>query len=79
MDPTTTATLDQLTPGQSARVRKIRGEGAVRRRLMDMGVTNGTEITVIKVSPMGDPVEYSLRGYRLSLRRSEAQMIEVTR
>lgn len=71
-------TLDQLTPGQSARVKKISGERAVRRRLMDMGITSGIEIAVIKESPFGDPVEYLLRGYHLSLRKSEAQMIEVS-
>ncbi len=71
-------TLDQLTPGQSARVKRIGGEGAIRRRLMDMGITSGVEIAVIKTSPFGDPVEYLLRGYHLSLRKSEAQMIEVS-
>jgi Fe2+ transport system protein FeoA len=70
-------TLDQLTPGQKARVKRIGGEGSVRRRLMDMGITSGVEIAVIKTSPFGDPVEYLLRGYHLSLRKSEAQMIEV--
>lgn len=74
----TKVTLDQLIPGQSARVKRIGGEGAVRRRLMDMGITNGVEIVVIKTSPFGDPVEYLLRGYHLSLRKSEAQMIEVS-
>ncbi len=72
-------TLDQLLPGQRARVKKVGGEGAVRRRLMDMGVTNGVEITPVKVSPLGDPVEYIVRGYHLSLRKSEAQLIEVSR
>jgi len=70
-------TLDQLSPGQKARVKRIGGEGSVRRRLMDMGITSGVEIAVIKTSPFGDPVEYLLRGYHLSLRKSEAQMIEV--
>ena len=73
----TIITLDQLTPGQSGRVQKVGGEGPVRRRLMDMGITNGTEITMVKTSPLGDPVEYLVRGYRLSLRKSEAQMIKV--
>lgn len=73
----TTTTLDQLTPGQSARVKKIGGAGAVRRRLLDMGLTNGVEIAVVKASPLGDPVEYLVRGYHLSLRKAEAQMIEV--
>lgn len=71
-------TLDQLSPGQSARVKRIGGAGATRRRLMDMGITSGVEIAVIKTSPFGDPVEYLLRGYHLSLRKSEAQMIEVS-
>ena len=70
-------TLDQLTPGQSARVKKVGGEGAVRRRLMDMGITSGVTISVVKASPLGDPVDYLVRGYHLSLRKTEAQMIEV--
>jgi len=77
MTEETNKTLDQLTTGQCARVKKIRGKGPVRRRLMDMGIINGTEITMIKTSPLGDPVEYLVRGYRLSLRKSEAQLIEV--
>jgi ferrous iron transport protein A len=72
-----TITLDQLTPGQSARVKKVGGEGAVRRRLMDMGITSGVAIAVVKASPLGDPVDYLVRGYHLSLRKTEAQMIEV--
>lgn len=75
----TTITLDQLAPGQSARVQRINGEGAVRRRLLDMGITSGAEITVVKASPLGDPVEYLVRGYHLSLRKAEAQMITVVR
>lgn len=75
----TRTTLNQLTPGQSARVEKVGGDGAIRRRLMDMGIIRGTEITVIKASPMGDPVEYQVRGYHLSLRKSEAALIEVAR
>jgi ferrous iron transport protein A len=59
-------------------VTKIGGKGAIRRRLMDMGVTRGVEIKTVKVSPLGDPVEYRLRGYSLSLRKSEAEMIEVS-
>jgi ferrous iron transport protein A len=75
----TTTTLDQLAPGQSARVQRINGEGAVRRRLLDMGITSGVEIAVVKASPLGDPVEYLVRGYHLSLRKAEAQMITVVR
>ena len=71
-------TLDQLTPGQSAKIKKVGGKGPVRRRLMDMGMINGTDVVMIKSSPLGDPVEYKIRGYSLSLRKSEAQMIEVT-
>ncbi len=70
-------TLDQLTTGQSAIVRKIGGEGAVRRRLMDMGISRGIEIEMLKAAPMGDPVEYLVRGYHLSLRRSEAALVEI--
>ena len=77
MDDTKT-TLDQLTPGQAAKVKKVGGKGAVRRRLMDMGMIKGTDIVMVKTSPMGDPVEYKMRGYSLSLRKSEAEMIEVT-
>jgi ferrous iron transport protein A len=71
-------TLDQLSPGQTGKVVKITGNGPLRRRLLDMGITSGTHITVVKESPLGDPVEYQLRGYRLSLRKTEAKMIEVT-
>jgi ferrous iron transport protein A len=70
-------TLDQLTPGQSATVKKVGGEGPVRRRLMDMGIVRGIEITMIKASPLGDPIEYELRDYHLSLRKMEARSIEV--
>ncbi len=70
-------TLDQLDPGQSAKVKKVGGKGAIRRRLMDMGVTNGVAIDVVKRSPLGDPVEYRVRGYLLSLRSSEAKLIQV--
>jgi Fe2+ transport system protein FeoA len=70
-------TLDSLRPGEKATVKTIGGKGAIRRRLMDMGITRGVEIKAMKVSPLGDPVEYRLRGYNLSLRKSEAEMIEV--
>ena len=72
-----TITLDKLAPGESGRIRKVLGKGPVRRRLVDMGLTNGVVIEMIKISPLGDPVEYRLRGYHLSLRRSEAKFIEV--
>lgn len=70
-------TLDQLATGHRAVITRINGQGALRRRIMDMGVTPGAEIEMVKTSPLGDPVEYLVRGYHLSLRRSEAQMIEV--
>lgn len=70
-------TLDQLSPGQSAFVKKVGGEGPMRRRLLDMGLTSNTEIEMVKTSPLGDPIEYKVRGYNLSLRKTEAQMIEV--
>lgn len=70
-------TLDKLVPGESGRVVKVSGRGAVRRRLLDMGLTTGSEIEMVKPSPLGDPVEYRLRGYHLSLRKSEARTIEV--
>ncbi len=73
------ATLDQLTPGEKARVKHIGGQGAVRRRLMDMGLVSGVEIELIKAAPMGDPLEFRLRGYNLSLRKAEAQMVELER
>ncbi len=73
----TTVTLDQLAPGQSARVQRVGGAGAVRRRLMDMGITQGVDMAVIRRAPLGDPVEYLVRGYRLSLRRAEAQLVAV--
>lgn len=73
----TLTTLDQLSAGQTARVKKIGGDRPIRRRLMDMGITNGVEIAMVKASPLGDPVEYLVRGYHLSLRKSEAQLIEV--
>lgn len=70
-------TLDQLQAGQSAVVRHIGGQGQVRRRLMDMGLTKGVVVEMIKAAPMGDPVEYRLRAYSLSLRKSEAAVVEI--
>lgn len=70
-------TLDQLENGQPATVRKIAGQGAVRRRLMDMGLVKGVSIEMVKAAPMGDPVEYLVRGYHLSLRKSEAELVEI--
>ena len=70
-------TLRDLKVGETARVVKLHGEGAVKRRIMDMGITKGTEIFVRKVAPLGDPLELNLRGYELSLRKADAEMVEV--
>lgn len=70
-------TLKDVTCGNRATVIKLHGEGAVKRRIMDMGITRGVEIFVRKVAPLGDPVEVTVRGYELSLRKADAQMIEV--
>lgn len=70
-------TLKDIKIGKSAKVVKLHGEGAVKRRIMDMGMTKGVEVTVRKVAPLGDPIEVTLRGYELSLRKEDAQMIEV--
>lgn len=70
-------TLRDVKVGESTRVVKLHGEGALKRRIMDMGITRGTEIFVRKVAPLGDPVELTVRGYELSLRRADAELIEV--
>lgn len=70
-------TLRDIQVGESARVVKIHGEGAVKRRIMDMGITKGVEIYVRKVAPLGDPMELTLREYELSIRKADAQQIEV--
>ena len=70
-------TLKDIKVGHKARVLKVNGEGAVRRRIMDMGITKGVEIYVRKVAPLGDPMELFVRGYELSLRKADADMIEV--
>ena len=69
-------TLGDAKVGQRVRVTKVQGTGAVRRRIMDMGITKGVEIYVRKVAPLGDPLELNLRGYELSLRKEDAKMIE---
>ena len=69
--------LKELKPGESAIIKSISGEGAVKRRLMDMGVTRGAEVLVRKVAPLGDPIEIKIRGYELTLRKSEADSIMV--
>ena len=73
----TMRTLKEAGIGQTVKVVKLHGEGAVKRRIMDMGITKGVEIYVRKVAPLGDPVEVNVRGYELSLRKSDAEMIEV--
>ena len=70
-------TLKDIRVGQAATVVKIEGEGAIRRRIMDMGITKGTEILVKRVAPLGDPLELTVRGYQLSLRKEDAKKILV--
>jgi len=70
-------TLKTAKTGETLRVAKINGAGAIKRRIMDMGITRGVEVYVRKVAPLGDPVEITVRGYELSLRRDDAEIIEV--
>lgn len=70
-------TLKDAVIGETVKVVKIHGTGAVKRRIMDMGITKGTEIYVRKVAPLGDPVELTVRGYELSLRKADAEIVEV--
>ncbi|HIR64005.1 MAG TPA: ferrous iron transport protein A [Candidatus Faecousia faecigallinarum] len=70
-------TLKQAKIGETVKVVKLHGEGAVKRRIMDMGITRGVEIYVRKVAPLGDPVEVTVRGYELSIRKADAEMIEI--
>ncbi len=70
-------TLKDVEVGGVAVVRRLNGEGGVKRRIMDMGITKGTEVRVRKVAPLGDPIELTVRGYELSIRKDEAAMIEV--
>ena len=70
-------TLKDVPIGKSARVVRLHSEGALRRRIMDMGITKGVEIYVQKLAPLGDPIEITVRGYQLSLRKDDAEMIEV--
>ncbi len=70
-------TLKEAKIGSTVTVVKLHGEGAVKRRLMDMGITKGVEVYIRKVAPLGDPVEVTVRGYELSLRKADAEMIEV--
>lgn len=71
-------TLRDVPVGQSAVVRRLTGEGAVKRRIMDMGITKGTDVFVRKVAPLGDPIEVTVRGFELSLRKDEAQQVLVS-
>ena len=70
-------TLKEVAVGETVTVKKLSGAGPVKRRIMDMGITKGVEVYVRKVAPLGDPVEVTVRGYELSLRRADAEMIEV--
>jgi ferrous iron transport protein A len=71
------ATLRDAKIGQTVKVKKLGGEGAVKRRIMDMGITKGVDIYIRKVAPLGDPIEITVRGYELSLRKADAEMVEV--
>ncbi len=70
-------TLKDAVIGQTVKVKRLHGEGAVKRRIMDMGITKGVEVHIRKVAPLGDPVEVTVRGYELSLRKADAEMIEI--
>ena len=70
-------TLRQISCGETVKVAKLHGEGPVKRRIMDMGITKGVEVSVRKVAPLGDPVQVTVRGYEVSLRKADAEMIEV--
>lgn len=70
-------TLKQAKVGETVKVVKLHGEGAVKRRIMDMGITKGVEVYIRKVAPLGDPVEVTVRGYELSIRKADGEMIEV--
>ncbi len=70
-------TLRQAKIGETVTVVKLHGEGAIKRRIMDMGITKGVEVFIRKVAPLGDPIEVTVRGYELSLRKADAEMIEI--
>lgn len=70
-------TLKDVPVGKTVQVKRLNGEGAIKRRIMDMGITKGTEVFVRKVAPLGDPIELTVRGYELSIRKADAEMIEV--
>ncbi len=71
-------TLKDVPVGESATIIKIHGEGKIKRRIMDMGITKGTEVFVRKVAPLGDPIEITVRGYELSLRKADAEILEIS-
>ena len=71
-------TLRDANVGETVKVVKLHGEGAVKRRIMDMGITKGVEVYIRKVAPLGDPVEVTVRGYELSIRKADAEMIEIS-
>ena len=70
-------TLRDAKVGETVKVKKLHGEGAVKRRIMDMGITNGTDIYIRKVAPLGDPIEVTVRNYELSIRKGDCEMIEI--
>ena len=70
-------TLKEVGIGKAAKIVRLHGEGAVKRRIMDMGITKGVEVQIRKVAPLGDPIEVTVRGYELSIRKADAEMIEV--
>ena len=70
-------TLREVKVGETATVVKLHGEGATKRRIMDMGLTKGTEVYIRKVAPLGDPVEITIRGYELSIRKADAELLEI--
>lgn len=70
-------TLRDVLVGESAEIKRLHGEGAIKRRIMDMGITKGTEVYIRKVAPLGDPIEMTVRGYELSIRKEDAKMIEI--
>lgn len=72
-------TLKKVECGKTVKVKKLHGQGAVKRRIMDMGITRGVDVHVRKVAPFGDPIEVNVRGYELSLRKADAEMVEVER
>ena len=70
-------TLKEIKVGQSATVKRIHGDGALKRRIMDMGITKGVDVYIRKVAPLGDPLEITVRGYELSIRKADAELIEI--